>query len=71
MQGLTDGEKQSELKPLSVSLVTSFIGALPAEGAEEEEDNDSPWDSEVLSVEDSGVPTRRGAWRGGVRSRSP
>lgn len=56
------------MKALSVSLLTLFVGALPAVGAEEEEDADSPWDSEVLSVKDTGASTREG--RGGVRSRS-
>ncbi|XP_064904877.1 ankyrin repeat domain-containing protein 26 isoform X3 [Columba livia] len=30
-------------------------GALPAEGAEEEEDNDSPWDSEVIESDCEGM----------------
>ena len=56
MQGLTDGEKQSEIQTLSVSLLlTSFVGALPPVGAEEDEDDESPWDSEVLSVKGTGV----------------
>ncbi|KAM9293509.1 ankyrin repeat domain-containing protein 26 isoform 2-T2 [Morus bassanus] len=36
-------------------------GALPAVGAEEEDDAESPWDSEVLSMKDTEVPTR-GRW---------
>ncbi|KAM6421410.1 uncharacterized protein O9250_004122 [Rhynochetos jubatus] len=56
--GLTDGAQQSEIQTLGVSLLTSVVGAPPAEGAEEEEDTESPWDSEVLSVKDMEVSTR-------------
>ncbi|KAM6408314.1 LOW QUALITY PROTEIN: uncharacterized protein O9250_008402 [Rhynochetos jubatus] len=56
--GLTDGEQQSEIQTLGVSLLTSVVGAPPAEGAEEEEDTESPWDSEVLPVKDMEVSTR-------------
>ena len=45
-----DGEKQSEISThCSVALLTSFVGVLPAAGAEQEEDDGSPFDSEVES----------------------
>lgn len=47
------GQKPSEINPQSVSLLTSFVGAPPAGGAEQEEDAESPKDSEVLSVRDA------------------
>ena len=45
---------------LSVSPLTAFVGALTAVGAEEEEDAESPWDSEVFPVKDTGVPSGAG-----------
>lgn len=56
MQGLTDGEKRSAINAHSISLCPLFVGALPALGAEQEEEAESPWDSEVLSVKDVVVP---------------
>lgn len=41
----------------SISLLTLFVGALPTVGAEQEEDAESPWDSEVLFVKDTRVST--------------
>ena len=55
-----DGEKQSEIEGLSVSPLTAFVGALTAVGAEEEEGAESPWDSEVFPVKDTGVPSGAG-----------
>ena len=55
-----DGEKQSEIEGLSVSPLTAFVGALTAVGAEEEEDAESPWDSEVFPVKETRVPSGGG-----------
>ncbi|KAM6425245.1 uncharacterized protein O9250_002732 [Rhynochetos jubatus] len=70
--GLTDGEQQSEIQTLGFSLLTSLVGAPPAEGAEEEEDTESPWDSETeeerdetqrqLSQEKSARALQEGVW---------
>lgn len=44
-------------KHSSISRLTLFVGALPTVGAEQEEDAESPWDSEVLFVKDTRVST--------------
>lgn len=44
-------------KHSSISLLTLFVDALPTVGAEQEEDGESPWDSEVLFVKDTRVST--------------
>lgn len=44
-------------KHLSISLLTLFLGAFPTVGTEQEEDAESPWDSEVLFVKDKRVST--------------
>lgn len=48
----------------SILLLTSFIGALPAMGAEEDDDAESPWDSEVLSLKNMRIAIR-GIWEEG------
>ena len=40
----------------SIALLASFLGVLPAAGAEQEKDVDSPWDSEVPSLEEAAGP---------------
>lgn len=56
MLGLDDGKKQSVINTHSVPLLTSFVGALPAGAAEQEEDAESPRDFEVPSVRDAVGP---------------
>lgn len=50
---LDDGKKQSEMNTHSVSLLASFVGALPVGGAEQEEDAECSGDSKVFSVRDA------------------
>lgn len=50
MQGLRGGERQSEISTHnSVSRITSFVGVLPTEEAQEEKDDDSSFHSKVDS----------------------
>lgn len=44
-------------KHSSISFLTLFVDALPTVEAEQEEDGESPWDSEVLFVKDTRVST--------------
>ncbi|KAK2517045.1 ankyrin repeat domain-containing protein 26 isoform B [Columba livia] len=48
-------ESALEMKETSPKKRQQESGALPAEGAEEEEDNDSPWDSEVIESDCEGM----------------
>ncbi|XP_055556484.1 ankyrin repeat domain-containing protein 20B-like isoform X5 [Falco cherrug] len=54
-------EKEQEKENTGEELRTAVVeGALTAVGAEEEEDAESPWDSEVFPVKDTGVPSGAG-----------
>ena len=57
---MTGREKQSARNAHTVSLCPSLVGALPAVGAEQEEEAELPWDWKVLSVKDPlGSPLAR------------
>ncbi|XP_055649525.1 uncharacterized protein LOC129783617 [Falco peregrinus] len=49
-----------EMNETSPKKMQQKSGALTAVGAEEEEDAESPWDSEVFPVKDTGVPSGAG-----------
>lgn len=49
---MTGREKQSARNAHTVLLRPSVVGALPAVGAEQEEEAELPWDRKVLSVKD-------------------